>query len=102
MNSRRQTPTRRTRAREALRADRDQRPVADIDRVIGQKPARDQRCGSNRLHGIDSPVKPMSSGASTPSKVSQSQDCTPKHIEAKSIIAVPAKFYRLNANRLRS
>src|SRR3984957_9901676 len=33
------------------------------------------------MHGIDSPVKPMPHGASTSSKVSQSQNCTPKHTQ---------------------
>jgi len=79
MDSRRQPPAPWTRARDAHRADRDPPAVADIDRVIGQKPASDQSCGSNRLHGIDSLVKPLPSGASTSSKVSQSQNCTPNN-----------------------
>jgi hypothetical protein len=45
---------------------RDQGAVADIDCVISQKSARDQRCGSNRLHDIDSPGETMAGESTSP------------------------------------
>src|SRR5271166_5150699 len=55
----------------------DERAIHVVDRIIRDKAPWDQRRGANRLHGIDSFLKPRPAGAATSSKLSQSQFWTP-------------------------
>jgi hypothetical protein len=64
--------------------DRNDGAVVVAQRVIRRKPRRDQLRGVKRGHGADSFSKPGQIGASTSSKVSQSQNCTPKHTRVQN------------------
>jgi hypothetical protein len=86
MNSRRYSPARRTRASDGHRPDRDQRADADIDCVINQKSARDQRCGSDRLHGLI----PLEANASRRLNFIKSESETKLHAETHTYPVPPA------------
>jgi hypothetical protein len=70
---------RRALARHAGRTHGNERAIQVIDGVIRDKAPWDQRRGTNRLHGIDSFLKPRPAGAATSSKLSQSHFSTPDH-----------------------
>jgi hypothetical protein len=65
--------TRRALARHTAGTHRNERAIQVIDGVIRDKAPWNQRRGANRLHGIDSFLKPRPEGAATSSKLSQSQ-----------------------------
>ena len=69
VNPSRKCSARRTQARRPDRTLGDERAIHVVDRILHDKAPRDQRRGANRLHGVDSFLKPRPEGAASSSKI---------------------------------